>query len=141
VDKAILVVHVLVAISLVILILLQRSSTDGGAAFGGGSQQSLLGTTGSAPLLTKVTVGLVTIFFITSLSLAYINRYFSGDEQILIPAAETISEELIEEVPEVIANPIDDDIPAAPVLDDSSSDIPAIPAITESDSDIPVPAQ
>ena len=47
-DKAILIVHVLVAISLVGLILLQHGkSADAGSAFGGGgSSQSLLGSGG-----------------------------------------------------------------------------------------------
>ena len=116
-DKVILVIHVLVAISLVGLILIQRSSADGGAAFGGGSQQSLLGTTGSAPLLTKVTVGLVVIFFITSLSLAYFNRHFGDNEQVIIPEAtsfnESMSQEIESDMPQVTINPVDDDIPTA----------------------------
>jgi len=44
-----------------------------GAAFGGGgSSQSVFGSRGSATFLSQVTGGLAAVFFITSLSLAYI---------------------------------------------------------------------
>jgi len=131
VDKAILIVHVIVAISIVGLILLQRSSTDGGAAFGGGSQQSLLGTAGSAPLLTKITVALVTLFFVTSLTLAYFNRHFGDGSEILIPEAETVSETNIsvdQDAQKRKVNPMNDDLPVAPVSEENTSDIPAAPA-------------
>lgn len=121
-DKAILVIHVLVALSVVALVLVQRSNTDGGAAFGGGSQNSLLGTVGSAPLLTKITVGLVAVFFITSLSLAYMNRHYGNEETILIPAAESVSDQ--DATQNVTA---DSDIPQVTVTDiseEASGDIP-----------------
>jgi len=123
-DKAMLVIHVMVAISIVGLVLIQRSNTDGGAAFGGGSQNSLLGTSGSAPLLTKITVALVAIFFITSLTLAYMNRHFGNDETILIPAAKTVSDQEAAR-----AQAKDSDLPQVTVTDISddaseSDDIP-----------------
>ena len=120
----------MVAISIVALILLQRSTADGGAAFGGGSQQSLLGTVGSAPLLTKITVGLVALFFATSLILAYFNRHYS-DDVILIPEAETVSETSSADdplAPQVTVNPVNDDLPLTPNSEENSSDIPAVPA-------------
>jgi preprotein translocase subunit SecG len=130
VDKAILIVHVMVAISIVGLILLQRSTSDGGAAFGGGSQQSLLGTVGSAPLLTKITVGLVAVFFATSLTLAYFNRHYS-DDVILIPEPETVSDTgSVNDplAPQVTVNPVNDDLPLTPSSEENSSDLPAVPA-------------
>jgi protein translocase SecG subunit len=124
-DKAILVIHVLVAVVLVGLILIQRSNTDGGAVFGGGSQNSLLGTSGTAPLLTKITVGLVTIFFVTSMVLAYYNRHFNDDGRILIPALETVSDRdalralddedvpqvTVKDISEIEDSNLDDDLP------------------------------
>ena len=123
-DKAILVIHVLVALSVVALVLVQRSNTDGGAAFGGGSQNSLLGTVGSAPLLTKITVGLVAVFFITSLSLAYMNRHYGNEETILIPAAESVSDQ---DATQNVTT--DSDIPQVTVTDiseEASGDIPSV---------------
>ncbi len=110
-DKAILVFHMLVSISIIGLILLQKSNADGGAAFGGGSQQSLLGTAGSAPLLTKVTVALLVLFFSTSLVLAYFNRHLNSD-QVIIPAAETVKTAPQQDVPTVTVNPVNDDLPS-----------------------------
>lgn len=130
-DKAILIIHVMVAISIVGLILIQRSTSDGGAAFGGGSQQSLLGTAGSAPMLTKITIGLVTLWFITSLSLAYFNRHYTDDGSVIIPEAETVNETKTADdknAPQVIINPMDDDLPAAPTNEEHTTDIPAAPA-------------
>ncbi len=113
-DKAILIIHVVTAVVIVVVILLQRSSADGGAAFGGGSQQSLLGTAGSTPLLTKVTVGLVSLFFVTSLVLAYWNRHSTADRVLILPAEETIESRSATE-PRITINPVDDDLPAEAV--------------------------
>jgi preprotein translocase subunit SecG len=45
---------------------------DMGAAFGSGASGSLFGATGSANFLSRATSVLAAIFFVTSLSLAYI---------------------------------------------------------------------
>lgn len=123
-DQAILIIHVVAAVALIVLILLQRSSADGGAAFGGGSQQSLLGTSGSAPLLTKITVVLAVIFFVTSLSMAYFNRFYDDGDRIIIPEVETVPSQQSQQ-PSITVNPVDEDIPAAPAgSETSASDVP-----------------
>lgn len=69
----VLVVHVVVALGIVGLVLLQHGKgADMGASFGGGSSGSLFGATGSANFLSRITAALATIFFLTSLGLAYI---------------------------------------------------------------------
>lgn len=69
----ILTVHVLVAIAIIFLVLLQHGKgADMGAAFGGGSSGSLFGATGSANFLSRTTAALAVVFFLTSLSLAYL---------------------------------------------------------------------
>lgn len=72
-QDIVLVVHVLAAIALVGLVLLQHGKgADAGAAFGGGGgSQSVFGSAGAANFLSRMTAGLATIFFITSLSLGY----------------------------------------------------------------------
>ena len=58
--------------SLIILVLLQQGKgADAGAAFGGGASGTVFGSQGSASFLTRTTGILATLFFITSLSLAY----------------------------------------------------------------------
>ena len=69
----ILVLHVLVALAVIGLVLLQHGKgADMGSGFGGGSSGSLFGATGSANFLSRATAVLATVFFLTSLGLAYI---------------------------------------------------------------------
>jgi preprotein translocase subunit SecG len=67
-----LTVHILVGLGVIGLVLLQHGKgADMGAAFGSGSSGSLFGATGSANFLSRTTAVLATVFFITSLTLAY----------------------------------------------------------------------
>src|SRR5512140_3453947 len=69
----ILTVHVLVALGIIFLVPLQHGKgADMGAAFGSGSSGSLFGATGSANFLSRTTAALAAVFFLTSLSLAYL---------------------------------------------------------------------
>jgi preprotein translocase subunit SecG len=71
-ETLVWVVHIIVAVSVIALVLLQHGKgADMGAAFGGGSSGSLFGSTGSANFLSRTTGILATLFFLTSLGLAY----------------------------------------------------------------------
>ena len=71
--STVLVVHILAALGVVGLVLIQHGKgADMGAAFGSGASGSLFGATGSANFLSRMTGVLATVFFVTSLSLAYI---------------------------------------------------------------------
>ncbi|HEX5803322.1 MAG TPA: preprotein translocase subunit SecG [Azospira sp.] len=71
--SVILVVHILVGITVCGLVLMQHGKgADMGAAFGSGSSGSLFGATGSANFLSRTTAVLAAVFFVTSLTLAYI---------------------------------------------------------------------
>ena len=77
-HNILLVVHVLVAIGIVGLVLIQHGKgADAGAAFGGGggggASGTVFGSQGSGSFLTRATAILATIFFVTSLSLAYLS--------------------------------------------------------------------
>lgn len=68
----VLVVHILIALSIIGLILVQHGKgADMGAAFGSGASGSLFGSSGSANFLSRSTAVLATLFFVTSLILAY----------------------------------------------------------------------
>lgn len=68
-----LVLHVVVALVVIGLVLLQHGKgADMGSGFGGGSSGSLFGATGSANFLSRATAVLATVFFLTSLGLAYL---------------------------------------------------------------------
>ena len=69
----IIVAHVLIALGIIGLVLLQHGKgADMGSGFGGGASASLFGATGSANFLSRATAALATVFFITSLGLAYL---------------------------------------------------------------------
>lgn len=68
----ILVVQMIAAIAMIGLILVQHGKgADMGAAFGSGSSGSLFGASGSANFLSRSTAVLVSIFFVSTLLLAY----------------------------------------------------------------------
>ena len=69
----VIVVHVLIALAIIGLVLLQHGKgADMGSGFGSGASGSLFGATGSANFLSRATAVLATIFFLTSLGLAYL---------------------------------------------------------------------
>ena len=72
-QTLIVIIHVFVSVALVTLVLLQHGKgADAGAAFGSGASQTVFGARGSASFLTRATAALATVFFLTSLSLAYL---------------------------------------------------------------------
>lgn len=69
----VLMIHLIIAFVLILLVLLQHGKgADAGANFGGGSSQSVFGSSGSNSFMLKLTAVVATIFFLTSLSLAYL---------------------------------------------------------------------
>jgi preprotein translocase subunit SecG len=72
--QAIIVIHILLGLSIIGLILMQQGKgADAGATFGGGASGSVFGAQGAASFLSRTTAILATLFFITSLGLAWIN--------------------------------------------------------------------
>src|SRR5271170_8296695 len=68
---AVVVIHIIVCISLVIVVLLQQGKgAEVGAVFGG-SSQTVFGATGAGGVLVRLTAALATVFFVTSIYLAY----------------------------------------------------------------------
>ena len=68
-----IVIHVVVALAIIGLVLLQHGKgADMGSGFGGGASSSLFGATGSANFLSRTTAVLATLFFLSSLGLAYL---------------------------------------------------------------------
>jgi preprotein translocase subunit SecG len=74
----VVILHIIAALTIIGLVLLQHGKgADMGASFGGGSAGSLFGATGSANFLSRTTAVIATIFFLTSLGLAYIATHKS----------------------------------------------------------------
>jgi len=87
-ESALLIVHILVAIAIVGLVLIQHGKgADAGAAFGaggaGGASGSVFGAQGSGNFLSRSTGILATLFFLTSLSLAYMAKNMEGEKSLM----------------------------------------------------------
>tara|TARA_R110001606_G_scaffold361754_7_gene515199 strand:+ start:98370 stop:98690 length:321 start_codon:yes stop_codon:yes gene_type:complete len=96
-DSIILVVHIVVSLLLVGLILIQHGKgADAGAAAlggGGGASSSVFGSQGSTSFLSRSSALLATVFFITSLTLAYFSGKTDGVDSITKTAiTETVKE-------------------------------------------------
>ena len=67
------VLHVLLAASIIGLVLLQRGKgADAGAGFGAGASGTVFGARGSGSFLSRTTAIMATLFFLTSLGLSYL---------------------------------------------------------------------
>jgi len=95
--EIVLIVHLIIALLLIALVLVQHGKgADAGANFGGGggSSQSVFGSGGSATFLSRMTAIVATIFFITSLALAYMaSQQAKGYQSVTKPAIEAVIEE------------------------------------------------
>ncbi|MCF6345529.1 MAG: preprotein translocase subunit SecG [Thiomicrorhabdus sp.] len=102
--EIILTVHIIIAFLLITLVLLQHGKgADAGANFGGGgSSQSVFGSGGTATFLSRVTALVATLFFVTSLTLAYLASQQAKGYQ-------SVAKEAVES--KVIENP---DVPVVP---------------------------
>ena len=69
----ILVVHILLALMIIGLVLLQRGKgAEAGAGFGSGASGTVFGARGTSTLFSKLTAVFAALFFVTSLTLAYL---------------------------------------------------------------------
>jgi preprotein translocase subunit SecG len=72
-HTVLVVIQVLAAVALIGLVLLQHGKgADAGAAFGSGASGTVFGARGSANFLSRATAICATVFFLASLSLAYV---------------------------------------------------------------------
>ncbi|HEY0745425.1 MAG TPA: preprotein translocase subunit SecG [Steroidobacteraceae bacterium] len=72
----ILGVHVLLALMIIGLVLLQRGKgAEAGAGFGSGASGTVFGARGTSTLFSKLTAVFAGLFFVTSLSLAYLGSH------------------------------------------------------------------
>ena len=119
--SVLMTIQVLSAISIVVLVLLQQGKgADMGAAFGSGSAGSVFGAAGSANFLSRTTAVAATVFFLTTLALAYTNKGPNIEKSAPVGIMETIPEEAEQES----SNLIPDDTTNAGGDDDSTSRIP-----------------
>lgn len=117
-----MVVQVLLAIGVIALVLLQHGKgADAGAAFGSGASSTVFGSRGSANFLSRGTAVLATLFFINSLTLAYM----AGDRP--MPTS------VVDSVTESVAPAASGEAPAAGDV----TDVPVQDGSTDQPEDIP----
>jgi|SRR6185295_15328901 len=89
-HSIVLGVHLIVAIMIVGLVLLQRGKgAEAGTGFGAGASGTVFGARGSANFLSRATGVLATVFFITSLALAYLSTQRTAPSSLLDAPAQT----------------------------------------------------
>jgi preprotein translocase subunit SecG len=95
------VVCIVLAIAIIALVLLQQGKgSDLGSAFGGGSSNSMFGALGPSDFLGKLTYGLVAVWLVLTMALAYIYKNQNSTEIFDIPDQEaSVLEVPTDEVP------------------------------------------
>jgi preprotein translocase subunit SecG len=138
-QTILIVFHLFLAAGLIGLILIQHGKgADMGAAFGSGASGTVFGAKGSASFLTRLTAGLATLFFITSMAMAYFAAQrddkvdFLG--QLQTPTAEVQTQPQAD-VPPVPA-PATSDMPPVPVAE-QAGEVPAVSVVPAEQSAVP----
>jgi preprotein translocase subunit SecG len=115
----VLAIHIVICFTLVVVILLQQGKgAEIGAVFGGSSQTNI-GSSSAGNVLTKTTWALATIFFATSIFLAFASTHsFTGS--IFSSGGSMMSKKVV-----VPAKP---PMPVAPAVPKAAAPAPAAPA-------------
>jgi preprotein translocase subunit SecG len=124
----ILGVHVLLALMIIGLVLLQRGKgAEAGAGFGSGASGTVFGARGTSTLFSKLTAVFAALFFITSLTLAYLGARPTAEPTSVLERAAQAAAAAASKAPPALAP-----APAAPA--------PAAPAPAEPNPTSPSPA-
>lgn len=79
IQTLVLLCHLLLAMAIIGLVLLQRGKgAEAGTGFGAGASGTVFGARGSASFFSRATAVLATLFFATSLALAYFATQSTG---------------------------------------------------------------
>lgn len=133
IQTTFLIIHTIIALSIIGLVLLQRGKgADAGAAFGAGASGTVFGARGSSSFFSRATAVLAAAFFATSLTLAYLSsQRTTGPESLLENAPAVETEQALPAAP-----PADEQLPAVlPELEDAepAAEDPGLPVLDEED--------
>jgi|SRR5690554_1872819 len=122
-ETVIIIVHLVGALGIVGFVLIQQGKgAETGASFGSGASGTVFGSQGSSNFLSRLTAVLATVFFATSLGLAfYAKERANSISQMGLPDPAVL------EVP-VQQVPLQDDIPQVvnEAVAPSESDVPVV---------------
>ena len=129
IKTGVLIAHTVIALVIIVLVLLQRGKgADAGAAFGAGASGTVFGSRGSGSFFSRMTGILATVFFVTSLTLAYLAGQSTGQPASLLEGAPAVETEEV-----AIPQPADEQgLPELPASDEDSeaadeSGLPTLP--------------
>jgi preprotein translocase subunit SecG len=123
IQKTVLIAHTLIALLIILLVLMQRGKgADAGAAFGAGASGTVFGARGSSSFFSRATAVCATLFFVSSLTLAYLSSQGSAEPASLLEDAP-----IVEVEPETVPD-LSDELPV--------SDLPSLKP-TEDPLDLP----
>ncbi len=124
IQKAVLIAHTLIALLIIVLVLLQRGKgADAGAAFGAGASGTVFGARGSASFFSRATAVCATLFFVSSLALAYLSSQSSSAPDSLLENAPVVETAPSEEVPAISEETPVSDLPELEPTDEPA-DLP-----------------
>ena len=130
-QTMVLIAHTVIALLIIVLVLMQRGKgADAGAAFGSGASGTVFGARGSSNFFSLTTAILAAVFFVSSLSLAYISSQRTDTPDSLIesgiinditePNDATVDETTIApELSNTISMPLDDELPELQISEDN----------------------
>jgi preprotein translocase subunit SecG len=105
-QTIVLIAHVGIALLIIGLVLLQRGKgADAGTGFGAGASGTVFGARGSATFFSRMTGVLATLFFATSLALAYLATQRTAPSSLL----ESAPAPQVTPAPEI--PPVNDELP------------------------------
>ncbi len=123
IQTVVLIAHTIIALLIIVLVLLQRGKgADAGAAFGSGSSGTVFGARGSSNFFSRATAIMATVFFASSLGLAYLSSQQAGT-----------TDSLLEDAPPIEAVEDPAGAPAADVLPELGE---AVEAVEDTETDV-----
>jgi preprotein translocase subunit SecG len=130
IETLVLFGHLIVAGLIIALVLLQRGKgAEAGTGFGAGASGTVFGSRGSASFFSRATAVLATLFFATSLALAYFSTQSTGPVSVMDESLMDTTRELVVPPPgeepsiDVEEQPLEDDLEnALPDLSDDGGD-------------------
>ncbi|MBK1641711.1 preprotein translocase subunit SecG [Chromatium okenii] len=128
------VAQVFLSLGLIGLVLIQHGKgADAGAAFGSGASQTVFGAQGTGSFLTRITAIVATLFFLTSMALAY---YATQSNEVSSDLMGRLSEETIKDFARPDAKPEmnTNDVPVV-INDSSTSSQTDVPAVLDAGAD------
>ncbi|HEY9183056.1 MAG TPA: preprotein translocase subunit SecG [Gammaproteobacteria bacterium] len=124
-QTIVLIAHVGIALMIIGLVLLQRGKgADAGTGFGAGASGTVFGARGSATFFSRATGVLATLFFISSLALAYLATQRTAPTSLLetAPASASQSAEPPAQAPPSELPPLPESAPESAAPDGVNGD-------------------